>query len=178
MPATALLGLNELFQEPLSRVRAVHPGRVALALTFPSSCKNKPVLATGRGEQLEVMEPFVALRGSAFLLIHPGFGVPTAWAYAQLRHYPSALNGQPGRAREVVSLLQSGDLAPAGAALYNALEAPVLDKYPYLALLKEFLQKNYKNKKNKNKKTKAKKKKNKKDKPPPLNQPPIQGILK
>ena len=34
-----------------------------------------------------------ALRGKAFLLIHPGFGISTAWAYQQLAKFPEALNG-------------------------------------------------------------------------------------
>jgi 4-diphosphocytidyl-2-C-methyl-D-erythritol kinase len=138
--ATTLLGLNELFQEPLSR-STLFTLAASLGSDVPFFLQSKPALATGRGEQIEVVEPFVALRGSAFLLLHPGFGISTAWAYGQLRQYPSALNGQPGRARQVISLLQKGDLAEAGAGFYNALEAPALGKYPYLALLKEYLRK-------------------------------------
>ena len=52
------------------------------------------------------------------------------------------LNGQPGRARELVSLLQTGDLAAAGQAFYNSLETPALKKYPLLALFQEFLREN------------------------------------
>jgi 4-diphosphocytidyl-2-C-methyl-D-erythritol kinase len=49
------------------------------------------------------------------------------------------LNGRPGRARELASTLASGDLAGGMASLYNSLEAPALDKFPVLALYKEFL---------------------------------------
>jgi 4-diphosphocytidyl-2C-methyl-D-erythritol kinase len=73
------------------------------------------------------------------LLIHPGFGISTAWAYQNLARFPAALNGQPGRAQKLVSLLQAGDLLASGHALYNSLEAPALEKYPLLALFQEFL---------------------------------------
>jgi 4-diphosphocytidyl-2-C-methyl-D-erythritol kinase len=72
-------------------------------------------------------------------LIHPGFGISTAWAYQQLSRFPGAANCQPGRAAELVSRLQHGDLHLAGAHFYNSLEAPVLPKYPLLALFQTFL---------------------------------------
>ena len=74
-----------------------------------------------------------------FLLVHPGFGISTAWAYQNLARFPDALNGQPGRARELINLLQITDLAAAGGKFYNSLEAPALEKYPLLAIFQEFL---------------------------------------
>ena len=85
------------------------------------------------------LEPFTALQGAAFLLIHPGFGIATAWAYKELSRFPAALNGRPGRAQEVVALLNGTDLIRAGTAFYNSLEAPALEKFPLLALYQEFL---------------------------------------
>src|SRR5439155_17251502 len=61
------------------------------------------------------------------------------WAYAQLARFPSVLNGIPGRAHKLISLLQTGDLKAAQMEFYNSLEAPVLEKYPLLALFQEFL---------------------------------------
>jgi 4-diphosphocytidyl-2-C-methyl-D-erythritol kinase len=82
------------------------------------------------------------LRDKALLLIHPGFGVSTAWAYEALARFPVALNGRPGRAGELILKLQT-DNWPAGAdRFYNSLEAPVLEKYPLLALFQEFLRAN------------------------------------
>jgi 4-diphosphocytidyl-2-C-methyl-D-erythritol kinase len=139
--ATTLLGLNELFggplgPEPLARLAATLGSDVAFFL------QDKPALATGRGERIEPVEWFPAMSGAAFLLIHPGFGVSTAWAYQQLARFPQALNGQPGRAQKLVSLLRSADLKAAGAEFYNSLEAPALEKYPLLALFQEFLRAN------------------------------------
>jgi len=76
------------------------------------------------------------------VLIHPGFGIATAWAYQQLARFPQALNGRPGRAQALISRLRGADLTAAGAEFYNSLEAPALKKYPLLALFQEFLRVN------------------------------------
>ena len=41
------------------------------------------------------------------LLVHPGFGISTPWAYEQLARHPEALHGKPGRAQRLISLLQT-----------------------------------------------------------------------
>ena len=91
---------------------------------------------------LLLLDLFPALRNHAFILIHPGFGIATAWAYQQLQRFPEALNGRPGRARDLVALLQSSTLPSAAPEFYNSLEAPALHKYPILALFQEFLRAN------------------------------------
>jgi 4-diphosphocytidyl-2-C-methyl-D-erythritol kinase len=136
--ATTLLGLNELFGQPLPPEK-VHALAATLGSDVPFFLQTKPALATGRGENVQPLDLFPALRGAVFLLIHPGFGISTAWAYQNLARFPAALNGQPGRAQKLIGLLQSGDLPAAGRAFYNSLEAPALEKYPLLALFQEFL---------------------------------------
>ncbi len=139
--ATTLLGLNELFGNPLSpdQLQLI---AASLGSDVPFFLQDQPALATGRGEQIRPLGSFPALKGAAFLLIHPGFGVSTAWAYQRLARFPAALNGQPGRAQKHISLLYADDLRAAGAEFYNSLEAPVLEKYPLLALFQEFLRAN------------------------------------
>ena len=136
--ATTLLGLNELFGRPLPAEKID-----ALAASLGSDVnfflQNKPALATGRGEKIQALEPFAAMRGAAFLLIHPGFGVSTAWAYQNLARFPAALNGDAGRAQKLAARLKAGDLSAAAPEFYNSLEAPVLEKFPLLALFQEFL---------------------------------------
>ncbi len=139
--AATLLGLNELFGGPLAPVQ-LHKLAAALGSDVPFFLQAHPALATGRGEAIQPLEPFPALRGAALLLIHPGFGVATAWAYQQLADFPAALHGTPGRTRKLLALLQADDLACAGVAFYNALEAPAFRKYPILALYQEFLREN------------------------------------
>jgi 4-diphosphocytidyl-2-C-methyl-D-erythritol kinase len=139
--ATTLLGLNELFDYPLA-VSALQPLAASLGSDVPFFLQNQPALATGRGEHIQPLDPLPALKGAVFLLIHPGFGIATAWAYQQLSRFPDALNGRPGRAEQLVDLLRSTDLRTAGAEFYNSLEAPALEKYPLLALFQEFLRVN------------------------------------
>ena len=136
--ATTLLGLNELFGSPLSAAKL---GELAAALGSDINffLQDKPALATGRGEKVESLGHFPALRGKAFFLVHPGFGISTPWAYQNLARFPQALNGRAARARELIASLQSGDLRAAAAGFYNSLEAPALDKFPVLKLYQEFL---------------------------------------
>jgi 4-diphosphocytidyl-2-C-methyl-D-erythritol kinase len=133
--------LNELFGRPLSAAKL---GELAASLgsDVPFFLQNQPALATGRGEKIQPLDSFPALHGKAFLLIHPGFGIATPWAYQNLARFPEALNGRPGRAQRLISKLQTGDLRSAIAEFYNSLEAPALEKYPVLALFQEFLRAN------------------------------------
>ncbi len=135
--ATTLLGLNELFGHPLPPAK-LHDLAAALGSDVPFFLQSKPALATGRGENLKPLEPFPALAGKVFFLIHPGFGISTPWAYQNLARFPSALNGCQGRAQKLAWLLQTPHLSDASPEFYNSLEAPALDKYPILALFQEF----------------------------------------
>jgi 4-diphosphocytidyl-2-C-methyl-D-erythritol kinase len=135
--AHTLLGLNQLFDHPLETsvlldLAAKLGSDVAFFLDI------RPAMATGRGENVTWCDPFPALRDCSVLLVHPGFGVSTPWAYGALAGFPEALNGRPGRARQLLDLLREPDPKAAGAAFYNALEAPVLRKYPLLELFQQF----------------------------------------
>ena len=136
--AATLLGLNELFGGPLS-AEQLHRLAATLGSDVPFFLQDKPAIATGRGERVTPVEPFSALRGASVLLIHPGFGISTAWAYQQLARFPASLSGTQGRADKLVALLRNPDLRAAGNAFYNSLEAPALHKYPLLALFQELL---------------------------------------
>jgi 4-diphosphocytidyl-2-C-methyl-D-erythritol kinase len=139
--ATTLLGLNELFGHPLAAEKL--PALAAeLGSDIPFFLQPQPALASGRGEKITPLDAFPALRGAAVVLIHPGFGISTAWTYQNLARFPAALNGRPGRAQKLIALLQQDGLAAAGAELFNSLEAPALEKYPLLALFQEFLREN------------------------------------
>jgi 4-diphosphocytidyl-2-C-methyl-D-erythritol kinase len=135
--ATTLLGLNELFGHPLNLTQ-LHTIAASLGSDIPFFLQSKPALATGRGEQVQSLEGFPALRDAAILLVHPGFGIATAWAYKELARFPQALNGEHGRAQRLTSALLTGDLTGAKNDFYNSLEAPALKKYPVLALYQEF----------------------------------------
>jgi 4-diphosphocytidyl-2-C-methyl-D-erythritol kinase len=139
--ATTLLALNELFSQPLATEKLFEIA-ATLGSDIPFFLQDKPALATGRGEKIQPLENFPALRGKAFLLIHPGFGISTPWAYQNVERFPAAFNGQKGRAQKLISLLQTADLKAAAGGFYNSLEAPALEKFPILALFQEFLRAN------------------------------------
>jgi 4-diphosphocytidyl-2-C-methyl-D-erythritol kinase len=139
--ATTLLGLNELFASPLSSERLAELA-AALGSDVPFFLQNKPALGTRRGERIQSLEYFPALRGAVFLLIHPGFGISTPWAYQNLGRFPTALNGRSGRAEQLIAHLRGKDIGAAAGEFYNSLEAPALEKYPLLALFQEFLRAN------------------------------------
>jgi 4-diphosphocytidyl-2-C-methyl-D-erythritol kinase len=136
--ATTLLALNELFGKPLAPEKLFEIA-ASLGSDIPFFLQDQPALAIGRGEKIQPLQKFPALAGKAFLLIHPGFGISTPWAYQNLARFPTALNGQKGRAQKLMGLLQAGDLTPASAEFYNSLEAPAFEKFPILQLFKEFL---------------------------------------
>src|SRR5262245_44536314 len=135
--ATTLLGLNELFGQPLTP-NQLQVVAASLGSDIPFFLQTKPALATGRGEQVESLDPFPVLQDTAFVLVHPGFGISTPWAYQQLQSFPAALNGSPGQAEKLLQLLKSSQLSAAGAGFYNSLEAPALKKYPLLKLFQDF----------------------------------------
>jgi 4-diphosphocytidyl-2-C-methyl-D-erythritol kinase len=136
--AVTLTALNELFGHPLSASSLTHLA-AELGSDVPFFLRDGPALATGRGEHIVPLEPFQALRGAFAVLIHPGFGISTPWAYQSLARFPEALNGRAGRAAMLISLLREPSLEAAAAEFYNSLEAPALEKYPFLVVLQEFL---------------------------------------
>jgi 4-diphosphocytidyl-2-C-methyl-D-erythritol kinase len=136
--ATTLLALDEIFGQPLAGDQLVEMA-AALGSDVPFFLQPKPALAAGRGEKVQPLENFPALQDRAFLLIHPGFGISTPWAYQNLARFPEALNGRPGRAQELIAKLQGDDLSVAAGSFYNSLEAPAFEKFPVLKIYQEFL---------------------------------------
>ena len=139
--AVTFTALNELFGSPLP-IEKLHELAAALGSDVPFFLYDQPALATGRGEKVRTLENFPALKGKAFFLVHPGFGISTPWSYQNLARFPNDQNGTPGRAAELVAKLQAGDLPAAAGDFYNSLEAPAFDKFPVLQFYKEFLREN------------------------------------
>lgn len=138
---TTLLALNDLFEHPLSAETLLEIA-AQLGSDIPFFLQSNPAVAVGRGEKVTSLPAFRALQGCALLLVHPGFGIATAWAYKELARFPAAFLGQPGRAAKLISLLEADDLPKASREFYNSLEAPALDKYPWLSVLQDFLREN------------------------------------
>ncbi len=136
--AHTLLGLNDLFGAPLAQAD-LFALAASLGSDVPFFLQDGPALGLGRGEQITSLPPFPSLSGVHILLIHPGFGISTAWAYKSLARFPEALRGRPGRAQDLADRLRQGTLQSAAPFFYNSLEAPALEKFPILALFQEFL---------------------------------------
>lgn len=134
--AHTLRGLNELYDSPLS-TESLHNLATQLGSDVPFFLQDECALATGRGEHLEPVAPLECLEGKGLLLVHPGFGVSTPWAYQALAEEPT-LYCQPGQSAEPIERLRSGDWQ----ALQNNLEPGVFAKHTVLPVIKEFLAKN------------------------------------
>jgi 4-diphosphocytidyl-2-C-methyl-D-erythritol kinase len=136
--ANTLLGLNELFGAPLN-AKALQIIASSLGSDIPFFLQGEAALAVGRGESIQPLGAFPALVNTAFILVHPGFGISTAWAYQKLAGFPTALNGVRGRAQKLVTALKTQSLVEAAPQFYNSLEAPALHKYPLLKIFQGFL---------------------------------------
>ena len=130
--AWTLRGLNQLFENPLA-ANQMQELAAGLGSDVPFFLQDNLALAAGRGEIIEPQKPFAALNGKGLLLIHPGFGVSTPWAYQALA--ASGDYGNEGAAAAVLEALSAGRLD----GLANSLEAPVFSKYTVLPVIKEFL---------------------------------------
>jgi 4-diphosphocytidyl-2-C-methyl-D-erythritol kinase len=139
--AATFLALNELFGHPLTPAD-LQEMAAALGSDVPFFLQDRPALAIGRGEIIRPLGFFPALKGAHIVLIHPGFGISTAWAYQQLSRFPEAQNGRAGRAEKLAALLSAGEAEGASCEFYNSLEAPALRKYPLLDLFQRFLREN------------------------------------
>lgn len=138
--AVTLLLLNELFGFPLANTQ-LDELAAGMGSDINFFLQPNPALAFGRGERISPLPPFPCLRDCALVLVRPGFGVPTPWAFKELAKYPDCLNGHSGRAEKVARQFAAGELQ-AAADLYNSLETPVFGKFPILALYQEFFRAN------------------------------------
>ena len=73
------------------------------------------------------------------LLINPGFGISTKWAYESWAKAASVLTVTPPPVTLLTRALADDDLTGVATALFNSLEAPSVGKFPVLDLLKDAL---------------------------------------
>lgn len=91
-----------------------------LGSDIPFFIYSQPAICKGRGEIIEPMTLKENLQG---LLVHPGFGVSTPWAYKTYAQNPR--QSEPGRTM-------------ADFTLRNDLEPPAFGKYPWLPTVKSW----------------------------------------
>ena len=121
--ASTLLALDELFDTKLPR-EALAKMAEGIGSDVPFFIFQSAAVCKGRGELVRALKLPKRL---SMLLLKPGFGVATAWAYARWRESLEI----PGVCYEAQEF--------AGQTFLNDLERPVFHKFVFLAELKAWL---------------------------------------
>ena len=121
--ASTLLALNALFETNLPR-EALAKMAEMIGSDVPFFIFQSAAVCKGRGE---LVSPTRLREQLSVLLLKPGFGVPTQWAYSRWRDSREI----PGVSYDVQQFKQQG--------LVNDLERPVFEKFVFLAELKMWL---------------------------------------
>ncbi len=133
--ATVLTGLNRLWQLN-APVEQLDPVAARLGSDINFFLRGGAAICRGRGE---IVEPIPSKLSATVLLINPGFGIPTKWAYGAWAEAARTLTAKPPDITLLARALAADDLAGVSRALYNSLEAPSVKKFPVLDLLKRAL---------------------------------------
>jgi 4-diphosphocytidyl-2-C-methyl-D-erythritol kinase len=128
--AAALNGLNRLHEWPYSTTE-LHALAAMLGSDVPFFLRGGCAVAEGRGERLTLKQP---LPSTAFVLVCPGFGVETAWAYRNVQpnetvseELLNVLNHDPMKLEELLP------------HFLNDLEAPAVERHPEIRQIREAL---------------------------------------
>lgn len=133
--ATVMRGLNRLWQ--LERpVADLDPLAAQMGSDINFFLRNGAAVCRGRGEQVQ---PLACRLAATVLLVNPGFGISTAWAYQSWAEQAHRLTGPAPDISLLCRALEAGDLDAVARALYNDLERPALWKFPVLELIKDVL---------------------------------------
>jgi 4-diphosphocytidyl-2-C-methyl-D-erythritol kinase len=134
--AAALLGLSDLWGMELSDPE-LHRLALQLGSDVPFFLLGGTALVTGRGE---IIRPLDWKRIFHFLIVYPGFGVSTAWAYKNLKisltkepEFSKILSCDPSVGPDDDQLARS---------LHNHLETAVIPSHPQIAQIKQKLVQN------------------------------------
>ena len=133
--AIVLATLNRLWK--LNATQAIlHELAAGMGSDINFFLAGSTALCRGRGEQVE---PVPCRLSATVLLINPGFGISTKWAYESWAKAASGLTVAPPPVTLLTRALAQDDLPGVAAALFNSLEAPSVGKFPVLDLLKAAL---------------------------------------
>jgi len=128
--AGALLALNELFDERLSR-EELQALAERVGSDVPYFLVGGTALVTGRGETVRRLPDAPQM---AIVIVKPDFGVSTAWAYRRLAQVERRRSA--GGAAAVASALTRGDRARLVGSLSNDFEEIVPAAFPQIAEIK------------------------------------------
>ena len=133
--AAVLRGLNRLWNlnGPPEKLDAI-AARMGSDINFFMA--GGAALCRGRGECVEAVPGKLS---GAILLVNPGFGISTKWAYENWAKAAaeSRLTAHPPEVSLLLRALAENDLAGVSQCLFNSLEAPSMRKFPVLKLIKK-----------------------------------------
>ncbi len=132
--ATVLRALNQLWKAGAT-TQQIDEIAAGLGSDVNFFLQQGAAVCRGRGEQVE---PVVSKLSAAILLVNPGFGISTKWAYESWAQ-AAGLTGKVSEVSVLLRALAADDLAGVAKALFNSLEAPSIAKFPVLRLLKDAL---------------------------------------
>ncbi len=132
--AATLLGLDRLWKLNTPSEK-LHTLAASLGSDINFFMAGGAALCRGRGEKIE---PVPCKLSGAILLVNPGFGISTKWAYESwAKAAPeSRLTGPPPEVSLLLRALAEDDLTGVSRCLFNSLEAPSIRKFPVLELIK------------------------------------------
>jgi 4-diphosphocytidyl-2-C-methyl-D-erythritol kinase len=131
--AAVLTGLNHLW-----KLNASETVLCELAASMGSDInfflQHGAAICRGRGEKIERVPCKLS---ATILLVNPGFGISTKWAYENWTKYSATLTAKPADATVLLRSLATDDIEGVSRELFNSLEAPSVSKFPVLRLIKE-----------------------------------------
>jgi 4-diphosphocytidyl-2-C-methyl-D-erythritol kinase len=128
--AATLRGLLKLWKKKISAKKLVKIAS-SIGADVPFFLKSGPAIVRGIGDKIISLKN---VRKSYFVIIYPGFGVATKWAYKNLR-FPLTNKRKINKIRTLLESSRSS--REWGFHIYNRLEDAVFSKYPEIPLIKD-----------------------------------------
>jgi len=132
--ASILVGINKLFALNLSNTDLSGMGE-ELGMDVPFCIQNGTALAYHRGEKVTPLPP---INPSLWIvIINPGFGIPTKWAYDNLNL--SLIKRENNNTKAMLEALNKGKVQEITNNLFNSFEKLMIKKYPKIGKIKDRL---------------------------------------
>ncbi|MEM9444784.1 MAG: 4-(cytidine 5'-diphospho)-2-C-methyl-D-erythritol kinase [Verrucomicrobiota bacterium] len=129
--AAVIKGVNDLWQAGLGEEQ-LHEIAASLGSDINFFLQDSPAICSGRGEKIS---PVLLEHDLFAVLINPGFGVETPWAFKTY-----AKNPKIGKEGQLSIKYKKSDDSPSDITkLRNDLEPPVFEKYIWLSGAKNWL---------------------------------------
>lgn len=136
--AAVLMGLNRFWNLD-APPEELHALAASMGSDINFFMAGGAALCGGRGEKIEVVP---CKFSGVILLVNPGFGISTKWAYenwAKAVPPGAGLTAPPSEVSLLLCALAEDDQAGISRCLFNSLEAPSIRKFPVLELIKNVM---------------------------------------